>query len=246
VCLINEAFAKMFFAGRNPMGRHVMNKFGDKRVAYEIVGISRNARDHELRGEVPPRYYVPADQFGDALEWATFEIRTAGDPDQVLGAVRKVIHGVDEHLPIEDAQALTINIDKANEQPRMIARLSIIFGAVALLLAATGLYGVLSYGVARRTHEIGIRMALGAGKVRVVAMILRETGTMMLIGVIAGAVATAFAARLVASRLYGLSVLDPLTVGSAIAILTAVALIAGYIPATRAARVNPTQALRHE
>jgi ABC-type antimicrobial peptide transport system permease subunit len=128
----------------------------------------------------------------------------------------------------------------------MIARLCAIFGGVALLLAATGLYGVLSYGVARRTNEIGIRMALGAGKGRVIAMILRETGIMILIGLASGMAATAGTTRLVASRLYGLSALDPITMLTAVIILTAVAIVAGYIPAARAARVNPTQALRRE
>ena len=128
----------------------------------------------------------------------------------------------------------------------MIARLCTIFGIVALLLAGTGLYGVLSYGVARRTNEIGIRMALGAGRSRVIIMILRETGSMILMGTVAGVAASAGVARLVRSQLYGLSAFDPATVAAAVVILAAVAMVAGYIPAARAARVNPTQALRHE
>jgi ABC-type antimicrobial peptide transport system permease subunit len=139
-----------------------------------------------------------------------------------------------------------MSVDRTNAQPRMVARLCSIFGTIALLLAATGLYGVLSYGVARRTNEIGIRMALGAGKGRVIQMILRETGIMIVIGVVAGVIFTAAGVQLIKSSLFGLSALDPLTVLSAIVILTAVALLAGYIPAARAARVNPTQALRHE
>ena len=128
----------------------------------------------------------------------------------------------------------------------MIARLCTIFGIVALLLAGTGLYGVLSYGVARRTNEIGIRMALGAGRSRVIIMILRETGSMILIGTVAGVAASAGVARLVRSQLYGLSAFDPATVAATVVILAAVAMVAGYIPAARAARVNPTEALRHE
>lgn len=247
VCIINEAFVKTFFAGRNPIGRHVTEKFGDQKATYEIVGVSKNARDHRLRGEVPPRFYIPAEQGMDGmLPWATFEIRTAGDPSQMLAAVRKTILAVNEDFPIDNARPLTANLDNMTEQPRMIARLCTIFGLVALLLAATGLYGVLSYGVARRTNEIGIRMALGAARGNVIGMILRETGIMIVIGAVVGVAATAGAARLVATRLYGLGALDPLTVSSAIGILGVVALIAGYIPAARAARVNPTQALRHE
>jgi predicted permease len=247
VCVINEAFAKKFFAGRNPMGRHVTEKFADQRSTFEVVGVSKNARDHRLRDDVPPRFYIPSDQFMSGPEnWATFEIRTAGNPDQVLGAVRKAILGVNGDLPISDARPLAENIDRVNDQPRMIARLCTIFGLIALLLAATGLYGVLSYGVARRTNEIGIRMALGAGRANVIGMILRETGIMIVIGVVGGVVFAAIAARLVASRLYGLSTMDPITLGVATVILAAVALVAGYIPAARAARVNPTTALRHE
>jgi ABC-type antimicrobial peptide transport system permease subunit len=141
---------------------------------------------------------------------------------------------------------VVMSVDRTNAQPRMVARLCSIFGIIALLLAATGLYGVLSYGVARRTNEIGIRMALGAGKGRVIQMILRETGIMIVLGVVAGVIFTAVGVQLIKSNLFGLSALDPLTVLSAVVILTAVALLAGYIPAARAARVNPTQALRHE
>jgi predicted permease len=247
VCVINETFAKKFFAGRNPIGRHITEKFGDRRTTFEVVGVARDARDHRLKGDIPQRFYLPADQGMEGpTPWATFEIRTAGDPAQMLQAIRKTILGVNEDLPIDSARPLLENVDRVNEQPRMVARLCAIFGIVALLLAATGLYGVLSYGVARRTNEIGIRMALGAGKSRVVAMILRETGIMILIGVTVGLAATAGVTRLLASRLYGLSAYDPTTILFAVAIMTAVAIIAGYIPAARAARVNPTQALRHE
>ncbi|HKR96200.1 MAG TPA: FtsX-like permease family protein, partial [Candidatus Angelobacter sp.] len=177
---------------------------------------------------------------------AVFEIRTAGDPEQMIATVRKTILSVNEDLPLDSARPLVESVDRTNAQPRMVARLCSIFGVMALLLAATGLYGVLSYGVARRTNEIGIRMALGAGKGRVIQMILRETGVMIVIGVVAGVIFTAIGVQLIKSNLYGLGALDPLAVVAAVAILGIVALVAGYIPAARAARVNPTQALRHE
>jgi predicted permease len=247
VCVINEAFAKVFFKDRNPIGRHITQRFGPDKVMMEIVGVARNARDHRLRDEVPPRFYVPGDQaMGGGIRFATFEIRTAGDPEQMVTVVRKAILSVNEDLPVRNARPLVESVDLVNAQPRMVARLCTIFGVMALLLAATGLYGVLSYGVARRTNEIGIRMALGAGRGHVIQMILRETGVMILIGVVAGVAFTAIGVQLVKSRLYGLGVLDPLAVTAAIMILTLVALIAGYIPAARASRVNPTQALRHE
>ncbi|HEY3768572.1 MAG TPA: ABC transporter permease [Candidatus Angelobacter sp.] len=247
VCVINEAFAKLFFNGRNPIGRHITEKFGDKKNLMEIVGISKNARDHRLREDVPPRFYIPADQGLDGPnEFAVYEIRTAGAPEQMIDTVRKTILSVNEDLPVGHGRALVVSIDNTNAQPRMVARLCSIFGIMALLLASTGLYGVLSYGVARRTNEIGIRMALGAGRARVVNMILRETGVMVVMGVVAGVIFTAVGVQLIKSKLYGLGVLDPWAVLSAVVILSVVALIAGYIPAVRASRVSPTQALRHE
>ncbi|HEY2497380.1 MAG TPA: ABC transporter permease [Candidatus Angelobacter sp.] len=247
VCVINEALAKLFFKDRNPIGRHITEKFGDKKNTMEVVGVAKNARDHRLRGDIPPRFYVPADQAMDGPnEWAVFEIRTAGDPEQMIATVRKTLLSVNEDLPVEGARPVVTSVDRTNAQPRMIARLCSIFGVMALLLAATGLYGVLSYGVAQRTNEIGIRMALGAGKGRVIKMILRETGVMIAIGLVAGVIFTAIGVQLVKSKLFGLGVLDPVAVISAVAILCVVALIAGYIPAARAARINPTQALRQE
>jgi putative ABC transport system permease protein len=247
VCVINEAFAKLFFKDRNPIGRHVTQKFGDKKSVMEIVGVAKNARDHRLRGDVPPRFYIPGDQgMQGPNEWAIFEVRTAGDPGQMSSTVRKTILSVNEDMPVGQGVAMALSVDRTNAQPRLVARLCSIFGIMALLLASTGLYGVLSYGVARRTNEIGIRMALGAGKLRVINMILRETGVMIAIGVVAGVIFTAIGVQMVKSKLFGLGALDPWAVLSAIVILTMVALVAGYIPASRAARVSPTQALRHE
>jgi ABC-type antimicrobial peptide transport system permease subunit len=213
----------------------------------EVVGVAKNVRDHRLRGDVPPRFYVPADQGMEGPNpFANIEIRTVGDPEKMIGSVRKAVLSVNEDLPIDTARPLAESVDQTNSQPRMIARLCTVFGVIALLLAATGLYGVLSYGVARRTSEIGIRMALGAGRGRVIGMILRETGVMIVIGVVGGVAATFGITRLIAARLYGVSAMDPMTIAAAVGVLVVVAVIAGYIPAARAARVNPVRALRHE
>jgi len=247
VAVINEAFARKYFAGRNPIGYHITSTFGKNQVTFEVVGVSRNVRDHRLSGEVPPRYYiVPEQSMEGPLEFGSIMIRTAADPDQLIPSVRRAILSVNQDLYPDELQPLVQNVDTFIAQPRVLARLCTLFGSIALLLAATGLYGVLSYGVTRRTNEIGIRMALGAGRSNVVGMILRETSVMIAIGVALGMGAIAAVTRLMKAVLYGLSSLDPATIGGALLLLGVVALVAGYIPATRAARVNPTTALRHE
>jgi putative ABC transport system permease protein len=247
VCVINEAFAKRFFAGRNPIGRHVTDTYGDTHLTMEVIGVATDVRDHRLRGEVQERFYVAAAQGDGPIPPSIyFEVRTIANPLHALSAVRQAILRVDANLPILDARAVSDLIDAQNAQPRMIARLCGIFGAIALLLAATGLYGVLSYNIARRTNEIGIRMALGAGHSSVIGMIFKETSIWIGVGMLGGIAAVFATTRLIASRLYGLSALDPATIAIGLAILGMAALIASYVPAVRAARVNPIAALRHE
>lgn len=247
VCIINEAFAKRFFAGRNPIGKHVTDTYGGSRVTMEVVGVAKNVKDHRLRGDVLPRFYAPVAQgVGEIAPSIYFEVRTTGDAGRMLNSIRKSILQVNANLPIVTARTVRSLIDAQNRLPRTIAQLCSIFGAIALVLAATGLYGVLSYSIARRTNEIGIRIALGAGKGSVIGMVLRETGMMILLGMAAGIGATLGLTRLIANRLYGLSAMDPLTIGAALGVLGVVALAASYIPALRAARVSPVAALRHE
>jgi predicted permease len=247
ICVINEELAKRFFAGRNPIGLHLTRSFGD-RTPLEIVGVVKNSRSRSLQEDIAPRFYLPVDQGAEdkIAESVVFEIRTVGDPKAIVATVRKAILGVNPDSPISFAYSMDEVIADYTTFPRLIAQLCAIFGGLALLLAATGLYGVLSYGVARRTNEIGIRMALGADKSSVVGMILRETGVLVMIGLVAGIATAAGCAHLIASELYGLGQMDPATFVVAVGILGAVAFIAGYIPAARAAKVNPVQALRHE
>jgi predicted permease len=246
VCVINEAFAKLFFEGRNPLGMHVTQVYANQRNTFEIVGVVRDARENGLRGHVEHRYYVPAAQPIFPQEGASFAIRTAAEPSSVMAGVRRAILSHDSNLPVTVARPLDKIIDDRMIQDRLLARLSISFGVVALLLAAMGLYGVLSYGVARRTNEIGIRKALGAQHGTVVGMILRETGVLLVIGLVTGAALSAGGMRLIAGRLYGLAPTDPIAFGVAIAVLMAVAVIAAGLPAYRASRVDPIIALRYD
>jgi predicted permease len=247
VCVVNEAFAKFYFGSQNPIGKHVTDEFPDTRKTFTIVGVARDARENSLRQPIVRRFYISAMQpLGAYPDVVNYEIRTFGDPRGVILAARKAILSYDAALPIEKVQPLVTILDDNLQQERIIAQLSTIFGLVALLLAAIGLYGVLSYAVAQRTGEIGIRMALGAERGTVVRMILRETGVLIAIGLAAGVPASLACARLVQSKLFGLKAADPLTLGAAVGIMLAVAILSGYLPARRASRVDPLVALRHE
>jgi putative ABC transport system permease protein len=246
VCVINETFAKKFFRGRNPIGLHVTQTYAEERHTYEVVGVVRDSRQNRLRGDVEHRIYVPATQPAAAISAVTFIVLPRGDGAGAVADVRRIVQQTEPKMVILRAGALTDAIDRRIVQDRLLARLSIAFGIVAVLLAAIGLYGVLSYGVARRTNEIGIRKALGAQHSALIGMILRETGWLLLVGMIAGTAASAGAIRLITSRLYGLSPNDPATFAGAIGGLAIVAGLATWLPAYRASRVDALVALRQE
>ena len=200
VCVINETFAKQFFEGRNPLGMHVTDVFGDQRSTFEVVGVARDSRQGSLRGNVARRFYVPATQPIITLNHAGFAIRTVAEPSSVVAAVRRAIMSWDPNLSIMVAGRLPSSIDERMVQDRLLAQLSMAFGVVALLLAAIGLYGVLSYGVAQRINEIGIGKALGAQYGTAMVMILRETGLLLVVGLVAGVGLAAMGMRLITSR----------------------------------------------
>jgi predicted permease len=247
VCVVNEAFATFYFGKESPIGKHVTDEFPDTRATFEIVGVARDARDHGLRGNIRRRFYVPLfHPLGDAPPAANFEIRTTPDADSLLPTVRRKIREVDAALPILSARSLADLVDRTLTEERMIAQVSSCFGLLALVLASIGLYGVLAYSIARRTHEIGIRMALGADRARIVGGVIRETMMLVVIGVTIGVPAALAGGHLVRGSLYGLGVFDPVTIVASVAAMMVVAAIAGWVPARRASRVDPLLALRCE
>ncbi|HEX3528143.1 MAG TPA: ABC transporter permease [Thermoanaerobaculia bacterium] len=243
VAVVNEALAKRYFPGVSPLGRH-LTALGPPDVVYEIVGVTHDVRDHELRGAVPPRFYTALAQSSEFASAFNVEIRTP-EPGALVKTAREAVQAYDPSLAVNDIHPLNTLIDDSISHERLIAQLSAVFGLIALVLASIGLYGVVSYTISRRVNEIGIRMALGAQRNDVLSMVLRETMLLALAGVAVGLLLAIAATGLVNSLLFGLSGHDPVTLAAATAILVVVALLAGAIPGARATRVNPTQALRY-
>lgn len=247
VCVINQAFAKQFFAGRNPIGMRVTSiGVAGERTVYQVVGVAQNARTQSLRGEIEPRYFVAEEQNLSSTGAGSFLIRTSIAAAPVLAAVRRAFRGVDATLPMDSAHSVEEQIAPLTAQERTTAQLAMVFGGVALTLAAIGLYGVLSYAVARRKSEIAIRIAVGAKPSGVIMMILRETSVLVMAGVAVGAGFAYIASRLINSRLYGVVPQDPLTLLLATTLLLLVAFSAAYLPARRASNLDPIEALRRE
>ena len=244
VAIINETMARYFFGDSDPVGR----RFGIGRQSgtdIEIVGVVKDVRSLALR-ETPPRFaYLPYAQ-DDSLTQLTFYVRAAGAQAHVTDAIRQTVRRLDANLPVFDVKSMDTQVAESLFVERMVAWLSVVFGALATLLAAIGLYGVMSYAVARRTREIGIRMALGAEPSGVLWLVLKEVAVLSSVGILAGLLTAFFAARRVESQLFGLTPTDPMTLGTAVALLLAVALFAGFVPAQRATRIDPLLALRTE
>ena len=244
VAIINETMAKYFFGDTDPIGRR-FGVGGGPPTSIEIVGVVKDVRSLALR-DTPPRYaYIPYMQ-DDSLTQLTFYVRAAGGEAHVFDAVRQTVRRLDANLPVFDVKSMEAQVAESLFVERMVAALSVAFGGLATLLAAIGLYGVMSYAVARRTREIGIRMALGAEPRGVLWLVLKEVALLSAFGVTVGLLTAYFAARRVESQLFGLAPNDPVTLVSAVALLLTVALVAGFVPARRATRIDPLLALRTE
>jgi ABC-type antimicrobial peptide transport system permease subunit len=242
--VINEAFASKYFAGRDPLGLRVSTVGDDeKRTSYRVVGVARNARTQGLRGKVDPRFFVTFSQRAVTRYSPVFLLRSNTIAVPPLPAVRTAVQRVDTNVPVSFLRSFDEQLAPLVAQDRTTAQLALMFGFVAVALAAVGLYGLLSYAVSARAGEIAIRMALGAQSRRVIAMILRETVTLVVGGLLAGGAFAYLASRLIASRLFGVAPGDPLTLALATTLLVIVALAAAYLPARRASRTDPMLAL---
>ena len=243
VALINEAAARRYFPGQDPLGK----RFGqnpEHTTDTEIVGVVRDAKYSSLREPAPPTMYVSYLQNPRAFGY--FALRTTPAAASMIGAVRDAVRQVDPGLPIDRISTQADEIERRYAQERLFARAYALFGGVALLLASVGLFGLMSYNVARRTPEMGIRMALGAQRLDVVRLVMRESLLLVGIGVAAGLALALVAGRLVATLLFGLAPRDLTTMAVAVFVMIAVSAIAAYLPARRAARVDPLVALRYE
>jgi predicted permease len=245
VAIVNQSTARHFFGSANPIGRFVsIPGYRADPSWLEIVGEVRDIKVHDLRETPTLMLYVPVWQAPEG--GATFEVRTSMDPSKAATAVLGAVKSINSRLPVYSVKTLADQLDDSLVQERLVASLSGIFGLMALLLTSIGLYGLMAYAVIRRTSEIGIRMALGAERNSIARMIVGETMTLVLIGVALGLPAAIFASRLISSQLFGLRPGDPLTFSAACLLLTLVAVAASYLPARRAASIEPMRALRTE
>jgi predicted permease len=244
VAVVNEAFARKFNLGRAVVGRR-MEVGNSGALDLEIVGLVKDARYSDVKDEVPPVFFLPYRQT-ERVGSLNFYVRSAGTTDQIMTSIMPTVKRLDPNLPIENLRSMPEQIRQNVFQDRIVSTLSAAFAGLATLLAAVGLYGVLAYTVAQRTREFGLRLALGAAPSRVLALVMKRVGLMTLVGSVVGIGLAAGAGFGIRSELYQLEWNDPVVLGSAAVVLVGVALLAGFIPAYRASRVDPMRALRYE
>ncbi|PYR88483.1 MAG: ABC transporter permease [Acidobacteria bacterium] len=243
VVVINEAAVRKYFPNENPIGRH-FGSSPETSSELEVVGVLRDAKYDSVRDAPPPTMYVPLLQ--NPGRFGVFEVRTAGPTASVVSGIREAVRQVDPTLPIMDVSTQIEQVEKRFAQEKVFAQAYALFGALALVLASVGLFGLMSYSVSRRTNEIGIRMALGAQREDVLRLVMRESMVLVVIGVAAGVAIAVAASRFVTTLLFGLAPADPRTMFVAIGVMVLVSAVAGYLPARRASRVDPMVALRYE
>ena len=243
--VVNQAFVKVFFDGKNPLGQHVTLR-NDCGCTLEIVGVSADVlMGNNVKSRRGPELFYPF-QGAAVIEGMTFELRTGGDPMAYASTVRQLVREVDPHLPVSELRTERAVIDGTLNREVLFARLCTGFALLALAIACVGLYGTMSYHVARRTSEIGVRMALGAPRRAVLWMVLRQVLAMAAAGLAIGIPAALLGSKLIAAFLYEVGPRDPVTLCVAAASLLTAAVLAGFLPARQASRIDPITALRHE
>jgi predicted permease len=245
VCLVNEALVKEYLPGENPVGR-MMAQGASQPPNMEIIGVFANAKYEDVRGTIPRQTFMSMDANIQFVSGVTVYARAGGDVRQVMAQLREQVRKVDSNLVISDMRTMDEQLNMRLTNERMLSFLSAGFAVLATLLAVVGLYGVLAFIVTRRTREIGIRMALGARQGSVVRMVLGETMLVIFGGVIAGVVASFLGGRYVETQLFGLKAADPPVFAISVAVLVSASLVAAFIPAWRASRIDPLHALRYE
>jgi predicted permease len=246
VSVITQSAAKRFFPNQNPIGkRFSTTDNAERRIWYEIVGVASDVHYDNLRRE-PESLHFDLYRQQHGIGGATYIVRTSMPPEAITPSLRTVIQKIDKDLPLIDIRTQQEQIDSTTQQERVFASLTVGFGVLALALACVGIYGIMTYTVTQRTNEIGIRLALGAQRGRVRTMVLRESAWLTVTGIVAGLAAALALGRLVKSMLYGLTPNDPISLTAAGSLLLAIALLASWIPAARASRIEPMEALRHE
>jgi len=244
VAVVSESMARRFFPGGSPIGQRFGLGPPTSPEDIEVIGVVKDAKYGNLKEDFRPMAFYPHSQGSGAL--SNLVVRFSGPASGVVPQIRQTIRQINPNLAIDDVVSLSDHIGRSLVQQKLVARLATFFGLLALLLACVGLYGVMSYGVARRTNEIGIRMALGARRDNVLWLVLREALVLVAIGLVVGLFASLALTKTAATLLYELKPNDPLTIALATLLLAGVALLAGYLPARRAARVDPMVALREE
>ena len=244
VAVISESMAQRFFPNSSPLGKRFGIDGPESAEQIEVIGVVKDAKYGSLTEKFQPMAFYPHSQAPDAL--GNLAVRFSGPASSVVPQIRQTLKQINRNLPVDDVVTLSDHIGRSLVQQKLVARLASFFGLLALLLACVGLYGVMSYGVARRTNEIGIRMALGARGRSVLWLVLREALTLVAIGLVVGVLASLAVTKTAATLLYELKPNDPLTIALATLLLAVVAALAGYLPARRASRVDPMVALREE
>ena len=245
VAVVNQALARRFFPRENPVGQIFEADPDDANGPIQIVGVAADTRYADLRAETPPIFYIPYQQEPNASHMIV-EVHTAAEPGAVLTQVRASVESLDRELPMIHVRTMTDQLNASLSAERIFAHLTAGFGLLALVLAAIGIYGIMTYTVSRRTQEIGLRMALGEQPASVVWMVLREALGMLAIGVVAGIACSVALSRFVAAQLFGLRAVDAWTYIAAIAVLSAVAVLSSFLPARRASAIDPLTTLRYE